>query len=71
MNLAEIMEQAKELTSNELEELALHIEFLRRTADPVWWEKIAQRAEANKRWYSEEDLREMFDIREGRVAEES
>ena len=71
MNLAEIKEQAKGLTSDELEELALHIDALRLTSDPAWQEKIARRAEATKRWYSEEELREMFDVREGRVAEES
>ena len=71
MNLAEIKEQAKGLTSEELEELALHIEALRRTADPAWREEIARRAERAKRWYSEEELREMFDVREGRVAEEN
>jgi hypothetical protein len=47
MSLAEIKKQAKELTPEELEELALHIESLRRTADPAWQEEIARRAEGN------------------------
>ncbi len=45
MSFAEIKERVKELTPQEREELALHIEFLRRVSDPEWGAEMERRAE--------------------------
>ncbi len=46
MSFAEVKERVKELTPEELDDLALHVEFLRRTNDPAWQQEMARRAQA-------------------------
>ena len=54
-------ESAKQLSPEELEELALHLEFLRQCADPVWREEMLRRATATGKWHSEEDLKALHE----------
>jgi hypothetical protein len=61
MSLAEIKESAKQLTSTELEELALHVEFLRHTADPAWRKEMPGRASAAGGWTSEAELKALHE----------
>ena len=49
-------ESAKQLTADELEELALHVEFLRHTANPAWRQEMLRRASAPGRLYSEQEV---------------
>jgi hypothetical protein len=67
MSLSEMKESVKKLTSAELEELALHVEFFRQTGDPVWREEMLRRASAKVGWHSEEEVIAHY---ERRVAEE-
>ena len=57
MSLIEMKESAKQLTPLELEELALHLEFLRQCADPVWREEIRRRSEVTEGWSSAEQVK--------------
>ncbi len=50
-------ESAKQLTPTELEELALHLEFLRQCADPGWREEMLRRATVTEKWFSEEQVK--------------
>ncbi|MEP6669203.1 MAG: hypothetical protein ABJF10_08625 [Chthoniobacter sp.] len=63
MSLTEMKESAKQLTPIELEELALHVEFLRHTADPAWREEIRRRAEVTEGWSSEEQVKALHERR--------
>jgi hypothetical protein len=54
MSFAEMKERVKELTPEEREELALHLEFLRQTNDPEL-RTSAHRA-ASGRLYTEEEV---------------
>jgi|GEM_PF-1144063 len=45
MSFAEVKKRMNELTPKELDDLALHIEFLRRANDPAWRAEMARRAE--------------------------
>jgi hypothetical protein len=56
MSLTEMKESAKQLTAAELEDFALHIQFLRQIGDPVWQEKMLQRALSPGRWHFEEEI---------------
>lgn len=49
-------ESAKRLTAAELEELALHVEFLRHTADPNWRQEMLDRSAAAGRLWTQEEV---------------
>ncbi len=59
MTLNEMKESAKQLTPEELEDLALHVEFLRQCADPAWRAEIRRRVSGSGKWHSAEELKVM------------
>lgn len=59
MSLAELKKSANQLSLTELEDLALHIEFLRRTADPKEREEALRRATVTKKWFTEQQVMDL------------
>jgi hypothetical protein len=66
MSLTEMKESAKRLTADGLEDLALHVEFLRKTADSAWRLEMLRRASTTTTWHSEEEVKA---LQERRIAE--
>ena len=56
MSLAEMKENARQLTAGELEDLTLHVEFLRRAGDPARQEEMARRTSSGGRLHAQEEV---------------
>ena len=68
MSLAEMKESARQLTAGELDDLALHVEFLRRAGDPARQDEMTRRISSGGRLHTQEEVMALHErlVAEGR-----